>query len=249
MKRLTLLTCGLLLIAGSGAYADWIDLPVKWSQPPDMDIGLDHLSIHGGAAGLNGPIVADDYLSLDDAPVVALRWWGSYVTSTGEPPPDYQPPPGFAVPFHVSFYSDVPAGVDPNMPWSHPGKLLLEQTVRAQEELWGTVPDPEVVFVYNAKLQVPFQQGRYHDPAGQPTIFWIGIDRLDREDWGWHEAVTMNLDDAVTGPHLGPWTPLFKKKLDTVSADMAFEVMVPEPATLLLLASGGLLAGIRRGKT
>jgi len=219
------------------AQAEYIDLPVKWSQPPDMERGLDHRSFHGTVVAPD-PVVADDFISVTGDAIVAVRWWGSYLTADGGLPSDYKPPVGFAVPFHISFYSDVPAGQDPTAPWSHPGQLLLEQTVLAQEELYGEVPDPETVFMYNAVLKIPFEQALYHEP-GAATVFWIAIDRIDREDWGWHEAITQNIDDAVTGPtHLGPWTPLFKIKDPNVSADMAFELMVPEPTTLALLTLG-----------
>jgi len=245
MKRFRFAVCIITLLCATAftagvANAEWIELPVKWSQPPDMQIGRDHLSIHCT------PIVADDFISEDESPVVAVRWWGSYLGYDGYPPPDYQPPGGFSVPFHISFYTDVPFGADPKTPWSHPGELLLEQVVYAQEEEFAVVDDPEFVFMYNAYLKTPFYQGRYHEPTGKPTIFWIAIDRLDRKDWGWHEATTLNIDDAVTGPHAGPWMRLFKVKEPDISADMAFELLVPEPATLILLSGMSLFAIVRR---
>ena len=231
-------TVGLMLVLAVPAFADFIPLPVKWSQLPDMDIGMDHLSIH------IEPVVADDYISQTLDPIVAVRWWGSYIGYNGQPPSDYVFVPGFAVPFHLGFYTDVPAG--PTEPFSHPGTLVYDTVVFAQEEFFGTSGDPESVFMYNAYLPEAFDQAQYH-PAEGPAVLWLRIDRYDREDWGWHESVTHNIDDAVTGPHLGPWAPLFKK--DGSSADMAFELMIiPEPTTMLLVAFGsiGLLMLWRR---
>ncbi len=238
-----------VLVAAQAAWADYIELPVKWSQMPDVEIGQDHKSIHGVAGTLDGPVVADDYVCKSPEMVVALRWWGSYVGYDGQPPTGYVIPAGFAVPFHVGFYSDVKAGQNPDEPWSRPGQLLADCTVRAQEELFGPFQAPDVVFMYNARLPVFFDQEKYRDPTGVDTIFWIRIDRLDREDWGWHESDTMSIDDAVTGlTHMGPWRPLFKIENPDISADMAFEVMTPEPATLALVGLGlaGLMARRRR---
>ena len=232
-------TVGLMLVLVVPAFADFIPLPVKWSQPPDMQIGMDHLSIHPE------PVVADDYISQTLDPIVAVRWWGSYIGYNGQPPSGYLPPAGFAVPFHLGFYTDVPTNAA--NPFSHPGTLVYDTVVSAQEEFFGTSGDPEIVFEYNAYLQIPFDQAQYHPTGGGPAVLWLRIDRYDREDWGWHESITHNIDDAVTGPHFGPWSPLLKK--DQTSADMAFELMIiPEPGTLALVGLGlaSLVCVVRR---
>lgn len=252
MMRTTKLPAFVVVLALLGlpvtpAFADFIELPIKWSQLPDMNIGMDHLSIHPTTPGGDGPVVADDYLSSTRDPIVAVRWWGSYIGYEGAPPPEYTLPPGFAVPFHIGFYTDVPAGVDG--PFSHPGALVYDVMVAAQEEFFAWVPDPEAVFMYNAYLPYPFDQQVYHQPTpDDPTVLWLRIDRMDRDDWGWHEGLPPFMDAAVTGPHLGPWTPLLKK--NGLPADMAFELMTfastPEPSPALLTGLGGLLLLLAR---
>ena len=76
------------------AWADPIDLPLKWSQPivewPDMPgvyYGWDEVSIDPE------PIVADDWECRTDLPVIGIHWWGSYHGWLQETPP---PAPFFA---------------------------------------------------------------------------------------------------------------------------------------------------------
>src|SRR5262245_57699093 len=65
------------------ASADFIPLPVKWSQPIVYDasgtviIGKDRLSDHTA-----GVVRADDFVCDTPLPIVAVRWWGSYIGST-----------------------------------------------------------------------------------------------------------------------------------------------------------------------
>jgi hypothetical protein len=200
--------------------------------------------------------VADDFLCVDGEPVIDLHWWGSYWdsgtvwpyhTSGGFPDPTTptDTPPGTLLGFDVAFYADVPAGTDPLMPWSHPGIRLYQTFIdmaNVTEVLFGTVAHvggvEENVWQYNADLPTPFLQ-----EAG--NIYWLRIQAVFTDpayQWGWHEADSLWHDNAVqTGyGREGMWEILTNK-------DMAFELSVPEPATLSLVAIGAL-ALIRRSR-
>ena len=258
-KTLTFLS--VLALASSAALAGHIDLPVRWSQLPDMQFGVDQYSVH-----VNQAVCSNDYQCTDPSPVVAVRWWGSYMDGH-EPTEDPR-----QVPFELVFHYDLPANtVDPetgeNLPYSHPtnppnmppnppatGPLPLWYNLSAQEHYYGTTVGGERVYEYNAYLPVPFDQQAYiqygQNPIPNHNIFWldIGYDELDGNQdplhiWGWHEAVSLQLDNAISNPgwHFGPWA-----NVTVLADDLAFELMVPEPATLGLLAVGGLFLWRRR---
>ncbi len=264
----------LCLALGTLHAAADIIWPVKWSQLPKMDAyGYDWSSETS-----IGSMVADDFLCSDPLPVTDLHWWGSYydpgvlypyTSSDNHPDPTIPAaggdpePPGILQGFNIEFYRDVPAGVDPLMPWSHPGTLLYEQCIpigQVTETYYGTVTRvggmiEENVWQYNVLLSVPFQQDPLRDPVdvtgdGEPdgTIYWLKIQAVhcDTEiQWGWHEAETLWWDNAVQ--HWPPdanspdWDLLGDR-------DMAFELtVIPEPSVFLLAGLAGLgLLGRRR---
>jgi hypothetical protein len=101
---------------------------IKWSQPPE--------EIHEGI--INGwdetsdynnpplPVVADDWLCIDNRPIKGIHWWGSFKGWTG---PNHVPPAQMPEAFHIGIWTDVP-DPDPNNPntFSHPGELIWEKT-------------------------------------------------------------------------------------------------------------------------
>lgn len=215
MKRL-ILTSLCVLFAANLAWADWIDLPVKWSQLPAFENGYDYLSNHPGQITR-----ADDFMCYDPAPIVAVRWWGSYSETS---PRTEQP--GFWKQMDISFhFSDG---------GQHPYSLPLNpyislQTVLAQE-IWSGIYDAagEPVYEYNAYLVEPFNQ----EPG---TEYFIDIDDPIEQTWGWHQAQYQQMDfHAMQTPnHVGPW-------VTGGEVDLAFELMIPEPATIALLGLGAL---------
>jgi len=257
----------LLVSVITTATADTTD-PVKWSQLPNMGpYGYDFSSESSLFS-----VVADDFLCSSRLPVVDLHWWGSYYApgplwpypnsaSLTDPTLANDQPPGILQGFFVDFYTDVPGGVDPGMPWSHPGQLLYRQFVEialVTEVLYGTVTHiggiEENVWQYNVDLPVPFFQDPLSDPVdvdgdGQDdgTVYWLMIQGAHFDpaiQWGWHEADALWHDNAVQyWPFDGstpPWNLVPNK-------DMAFELtFVPEPSLFLLAGTGLLMLLVRR---
>jgi hypothetical protein len=230
-------TLALFLFAGS-VRAGHIDLPVKWSQLPELI-----QPVTGGAQvwyGVDHPshfmavVMADDFIS-DGRPIVAVRWWGSYL-QTGPAP--YEPPVGFVVPFDISFH--LSTGTHPNsLPAAQP--LGFYSAVLAQEHYTGYVDQAgHPVFEYNAYLDPWFPE-----VAGQE--YFLDIDLRSETQWGWHDAGPAGsghpiMDWAASAPtHGGPWSTY------EPNTDLAFELMTtPEPATWILLGTGLLCAALGR---
>ena len=89
------------------------------------------------------------------------------------------------------------------------------------------------------------------NPVPGHNVFWmdVGYVELDASgqevldsivQWGWHESEDQNIDFAISNPawHFPPagsWAGV-----TVLDSDLAFEIMVPEPATICLLGIGGL---------
>jgi len=227
MKKLSLFCLLALvgwLITGEVAQAAYILTP-KWSQQPAMGYcGIDIRAEDNVEIG--GQVVADDWQCLHPHPVVAVRWWGSYLFDS-----QFEPDPGppRMLPFKLSIHTgdlELP-------PDSKPGTTVEIYTLDAEEYLYGVDYYGHNVYEYTAELPVPFAQE-------MGNIYWLDVD-LDVTSlgwpfhtWGWHTTDEPWRDKAVYSPfsHNGPWEKL--------CGDMAFEIMVPEPATICLLGLGGL---------
>lgn len=241
MKRnlLGVLMFLILICWGAGALADPINLPVKWSQLPDLNIANNPASWPSDHPIV---VVSNDWQCNDPNPVVAVRWWGTYVGAA--------PPPGINKQFELVFHADIPAGVnDPvippgqqnPLPFSHPATpVLWGGFVAAQETALagpGGIVNGQQVYEYDAYLPTPFSQSL-------GTIYWLDI-AYDNSPlpnpqilpggatWDRWQAVNMILDATVSEalPHQG-WTG------QPLGADASFEIMVPIPSTLPLMGSG-----------
>jgi hypothetical protein len=244
------------------ASSEPVDL-VKWSQLPDMSpYGYDWSSETSVPS-----MTADDFLCSSPLAVVDVHWWGSYYepgalwpykSSDNHLDPTLATglPPGILLGFNIEFYSDVPAGVDPLIPWSHPGSVLYEEFVPMAdviEAYYGTVTHigeiDENVWQYNCGLPIPFDQDPWADPVDvdgdgilDGTIYWLKIQAVHNDpdiQWGWHEADSLWHDNAVQNwppDSSAPYWDLRENK------DMAFELsVIPEPSLLLLLGAGCLV--------
>ena len=193
--------------------------PIKWLQFPDMAEG-----INIGSLPMD-PVVADDFLCTDGGAITEVHFWGSYLDKPygpgkhweqGNPGPPLKPlppTPGLRA-FKLSFHKDIPAGVDPDMPWSHPGELLREIRVdfgKVEERYWDSVPhiDPqgtiwwEHKFYYIVYLEEPFRQE-------EGKIYWLDIGAIPIAViptwyWGWETSKDHWNDNAVLGWNEGQW--------------------------------------------
>jgi len=223
MKKVFVGALAVCLLA-SVAQADFIPNPIKWSQVPWDFLGTDWLSDCTA-----DQVMADDFLCEDLDPIVAVRWWGSYI---GEQDPR---PDGHTGPFDISFHFSV----GPH-PTSLPGSLIVLYQVEAQEVCVGYDSNNEPVYRYDAYLPEEFDQWLWAHEEAPAMGYNIGELFLDickptAERWGWHEALPPHpiLDFAAIGTsHQGPW-------VSTDETDLAFELMtIPEPATMGLLGVG-----------
>jgi hypothetical protein len=262
--KYALLAAAALVVLSSTAMADPIDPAfIKWSQQPLMTSnGYDFSS-----ETLVPSLVADDFLCNDPRPITDIHWWGSYYAAAPvvDPNSNYRGDPSLVGPgappvmpnviagFVFTFYSDIPAGSDNMMPYSHPGQPLCTSFVSIAQvttNLYGTIDrnnngivgddGDEAVWQYTALLPVPFEQ----TPG---TIYWLSIQAVNSlqgaVQWGWHESATHWNDAAV---QQGPWYPEQVPWTNLEVKDMAFELSVPEPATMALLGCGLAVMGMAR---
>jgi hypothetical protein len=236
------------------ARADWTG-PTKWSQLPR----LDEYGYAFSSETTVPSMVADDFLCQSSAPVIDVHWWGSYYEpffwpdanndNWSDPTVPSGQDPGILTGFLIEFYTDVPGGVEPSMPYSHPGELLLDQFVPiadVQQELYATVTRVggvlQNIWQYNVVLPEPF----YQDPLFNPvdvdgngvedgTVYWLKIQAMNSDgtiQWGWAEAATLWHDNAVQSGFVHPEIPEYWALV--TNKDMAFELsIIPEPSLLL----------------
>ena len=255
-------------VAAAGATND----PIKWSQPPRLlntpdpvaqrlILGWDEVSM------TDLPIVADDFACKKREYITDLHWWGSYPGYSEEAG---QAPPQHPQAFLIRFWSDVAAGEDPNADiwWSHPGKVLHKIVCENyMVEPYGYDIDPhlfeetgqvEIVdrcFQYNQKLD-PKEYFLQEGTEDDPKVYWISIQAVfdaSQEPpypWGWKTRPHFFNDDAVVGrtttEGVFGWRPIVDEAGN--SWDMAYELTVPEPATLSLLLLGGAVLARRRAR-
>jgi hypothetical protein len=240
--------CGLVLLA-SQALADWnAGDPYKMHYPqlPDPN-GLD--------VDFEAPhFLADDWRCTETGPVSDIHFWVSHR--------------GGVIPvingLQVEIFSNIPAS--PTGGFSMPGQRLWSAggPLPFTDFDFATAPgglgnqgwyDPyEQVYIPNdhdsyfqinlRNIKNPFTQ-----KAGE--IYWLGISIDTSNADGWKTSLNHFEDDAVYRSPTGGWAELRYPSADPragQSIDLAF-VITPEPASLMIVAAGGLwVLGLRRQK-
>lgn len=201
---------------------------------------------------------ADDWVCTETGPVDDIHFWYS-VANDGQTQIDW---------VVAMIYADDPIGFggdpleDPFNTYSKPlNPLWAGAFSRAAGDF--TVVDPAGTgeqgffdpqqpafeipdhFTYQ-QLNIPRIDQPFTQEAG--TVYWLGLyvywDVIPQEPVGWKTSQDHFLDQAVYRDINGVWQPLFDPVTGEV-LDFAF-VITPEPATLWVLAAGGLVLSARR---
>jgi len=257
--------CQLQFVAA--VKADWNPGdPAKWVQLPNLVDGMDVYDTFSPALPYN-KILADDFLCTQTGPITSIHIWGSWLND--HVPKD--PASGALIPplFDLSFHADVPAGVDPTMPWSHPGPQLWDRVlVPNQMRIYATGTerffDPNINQVIGPDTQV-WQYNFFIPPTeaffqNQGTIYWLNVqvqpqppvDPAGPFVFGWKTSIDHFNDDAVFGDNdaLSAPPPLWRELRDPFitpprSLDLAFVLdTIPEPASFALVAVAMVAAGL-----
>ena len=150
------------------------------------------------------PILADDWVCMDDRAIKGIHWWGSFKGWTKCVPQDDLPNA-----FHIGIWTDVPDPdkSDPNT-FSHPGMLVWEKLSSCYTWSYaghdldprGIDPD-EACFKFDLLLS---QDEWFHQDSndGNGTIYWLSIAALYDGNtptyaWGWTTRTHFFNDDAA----------------------------------------------------
>jgi len=251
---LVLLSVVVLLVAAAPVGADWKPGQfAKYVQLPDLN-GADIWNSQN--VDLLYSVVADDFPCTSPGPISDLHFWGSWKGDNV----------GSIALVHAEIMADVPA-TPGAANFSQPGQTLWERDFttgtfnvvdygRGQQSWYDpisgtfTANDHQTIWQVNIpNIVEPFIQD---GTAAAPKIFWLQLEvTVDSPatQWGWKTSTTHFQDVGVWASYLqvgnvmSVWHPL---TLTAIPAnDLAF-VITPEPATLTLLALGGMMFLLRR---
>jgi hypothetical protein len=234
--------------AAASALADWdTNDPAKWFQLPDLRQGMD-------VRATWPKILADDFKCTFTGPITDIHLWGSWLNNQVDP----------NVRFHLSFHADVPAGIDPAVPWSHPGSNLWSLNLaptksRIYAEASERFYDPNLHEFIGFDTQV--WQYNFLIPATEAffqregTIYWLDVTAFTTNGvFGWKTSFQHWNDDAVWGdvPASGGPPQMWYELRDPttqLSMDLAFVLTtIPEPSAVALIGFGCVLVLMRRWK-
>ena len=250
------LAVAVAVFAAVPAFGDWNSAdPYKMHFPqfPDLVQGMNVLA-------MDPLVLADDFRCTSTGPITGIHIWGSWLNDGYPVDATGVADPGL-VGFHLSLHADIP-DPDPTDPtsYSQPGAELwamdfapgtfswrdwATSTERFYDPAAGAVMGTDTrVLQYNFAID---PSDAYVQQAG--TVYWLDVTAIPVQPdplFGWKTSADHWNDDSVYASYPGP--PAWKELIDPdygFSLDQAF-VIVPEPATVGLLALGGLAALLRR---
>ncbi|MBN2020635.1 MAG: PEP-CTERM sorting domain-containing protein [Sedimentisphaerales bacterium] len=227
-----------ILCAGGAVLADWdVGNPALYYQLPDESDGWSVYSEWGtGPAG-----VADNWTAAVTASITEIHFWGGWKDD------------------HVGQIGNILIQIFENGSAGLPGECAWEQVFSTGEYTSKTYstgfqgwyyPGPDGTWSARNhddlyQYSIPISTDPFIQQAGQ--TYWI-MTAMDVQGgtWGWNTAESVSGGPAVFWN--GAWeqllTPAGYEDPQT-PLDMSF-VIVPEPATLILLGLGAAIAGKRK---
>ena len=197
---------------------DWRELLYPPGHPnggQSMDLAFEITSDKVTTELIIDRLVADDWRCDHNTPVTDAVWWDSYIGYQFKPcHGQFMPLPVKPDYFLLTIWSDVPAGADPLVPFSHPNgpdPLWKYKAYDYDEVLVGYDKHPhatpgaasarEPVFRYSVRIPEEkwFQQKNAND------IYWFSVVAVYESgtdplyDWGWTNHKHVFNDDAVAG--------------------------------------------------
>jgi hypothetical protein len=243
----TIILAACVALLAAPAAADWdVGDPHKMHSPqlPKVDGGYDVKASYYR-------MLADDFQCSESGYINDIHVWVSFYDDVYVDPNTV----------HLAIWSDDPVGeggLRPDNTYSMPSERLWHgDTTTWTSRLWDTGDqgwyDPQ----YGTSEPPPQHQNCYQmnflfDDAEafwqeKDTIYWLEFSIQDpvEMDIGWKESDDHWNDDAVWRTTANEeWEELWDPT-GTYSMDMAF-VITPEPASMAMLAIGGLAVMIRR---
>jgi len=246
-----------LALLAAPAWADWNEgdpYKMHYPQLPDP---------FGWDVSFAQTPLADDWECSQTGPVDDIHIWLSF---QGDRAPG--PEPFGGVFGSVTIWSNVPAGVDPVLPWSHPGEALWGMSVDTRMPNVSLRPyasgdqgwfDPVTGLAVSGDHTGIWQLNI--DPAFDPSVgvapfvqqrgevYWLEFNLTAFDDQnpvpmevGWKTSKSPHfMDDAVYLFGTGPpppWREL-RDPFTSQSLDLAFVITgIPEPATVVLMMLG-----------
>ena len=167
------------------------------------------------APAIKYPIIADDWICMDERPITDIHWWGSFKNWTEQTPPAGEMPNAF----QIGIWTDVP-NPDSNEPdaFSHPGELIWETIAECYTWSYaGCDVDPRGLDEMNScfKFDKLLSQDKWfyqedNEPDG--TVYWLSIAAIydantPEHAWGWKTRPHYYNDDAVRITDVSIWPP------------------------------------------